>query len=413
MNLITGPTDVPAGSMAEPMARGRVRVLFLIDKLGEQGGAERFALGLAAHLPRDRIEPWVCVSRQATEGALETLRSAGVPCVVLGRRTRWESHRMLGLARLLRQQRFDVLHTHMFGSNLWGAVLGRLTRVPVVIAHEHTWSYEGNPARAWLDGNLIGRLVTRFVAVSSPDAQRMIEQEGVPAEKVVVLPTAHVPRAEGDGNIRDELGLDDATPLVATVAVLRPQKAIDVLLDAFALVLKRFPAGRLVIAGDSVMRSDGTRDPFRQTLEGRAHELGIEASVHFLGVRHDVDAILRAADLAALSSDFEGTPLFSFECMAHGAPLVATAVGGVPDVVEDGVTGVLVPPRDPRALAGAICDLLADPERRASMSAAAARRLGNFAIGSLATRFADLYEELVLSAPMSGATGRPDAQEAV
>jgi glycosyltransferase involved in cell wall biosynthesis len=380
------------------MARARVRVLFLINKLGEQGGAERFTLGLAAHLPRDRVEPWVCVTRDATEGALQTLRAADVPCIVLGRHTRWESHRMLGLVRLLRQEHFDVLHTHMFGSNLWGTVIGRLAKVPVLIAHEHTWSYEGNPARAWVDGNVIGRLATRFVAVSAPDAQRMVDHEGVPAKKVVVMPTAYVPRNTGNGNIRAELGLDDATPLVGTAAVLRPQKAIDVLLDAFALVLKRVPAAQLVIAGDSVMRKDGTRDPLRQTLEGRARDLGIKTSVHFLGVRDDVDAILRAVDVAALSSDFEGTPLFVFECMAHDAPLVATAVGGVPDVVEDGVSGVLVPRRDPRALADALTELLADPGRRASMSAAAAERLRNFTIDSLASRFADLYEDLVSTA---------------
>lgn len=386
-------------SIREPMARARVRVLFLIGKLGEQGGAERFTLGLAANVPRDRIEPWVCVTRSATEGALRTLSEADVPCTVLGRRTRWESHRMLGLAGLLRRERFDVLHAHMFGSNLWGTVLGRLAGVPVLVAHEHTWSYDGNPARVWADGNVIGRLATRFVAVSSADAQRMVEQEGVPAEKVVVMPTAYVPRDAADCNFRSELGIDDSVPLVATAAVLRPQKAIDVLLDAFVLVLERVPAAHLVIAGDSVMRPDGTRDRLRHTLEARARELGIDRSVHFLGVRNDIDAILTAADAAALSSDFEGSPLFVFECMAHDAPLVATAVGGVPDAIEDGVSGVLVPRRDPRALASALTELLADPARRASLSAAGRQRLGEFTIGAVANRFADLYEDLVAAGP--------------
>jgi glycosyltransferase involved in cell wall biosynthesis len=385
-------------SANRPVASDRLKVLFVIGKLGEQGGAERFTLGLAANLPRGRVEPWVCVTRAATQGALDTLRTAGVPCVVLGRRTRWESHRMLGLLRLLHQQQFDVLHAHMFGSNLWGTVSGRLARVPVVLAHEHTWAYQGNRTRAWIDGNIIGTLATRFVAVSSADAKQMIEYEGVPADKVVVMPTAYVPRPAADGNIRAELGLDEDAPLIATAAVLRPQKAIEVLLDAFALVLQRAPAAHLVIAGDSVMRPDGTRDPLRQTLEARARELGMQAAVHFLGIRNDVDAILRAADVAALSSDFEGTPLFAFECMAHNAPLVATAVGGVPDVVEDGISGILVPRRDPGALADALSGLLADPVRRASLSAAAAESLRNFSIASRASQFADLYEELFSSA---------------
>lgn len=385
----------PTGSIADPMPDRRVRVLYVINKLGEQGGAERFTLGLAAALPRDRIEPWVCVTRSATDGALRILREAAVPTVVLGRRTRWQSHRMLGLARLLHRHRFDVLHAHMFGSNLWGMTLGRLARVPVLIAHEHTWSYEGNPARAWADANVIGRLATRFVAVSSLDARRMVEQEGVPHEKVVAMPTAWVPRPESTGDIRAELGLDPGAPLIATAAVLRPQKAIDVLLDAFALVLESTPAAHLVIAGDSIMRPNGTRDPLRQTLEAHAAELGIAGSVHFLGVRGDVDSILAAADVAALSSDFEGTPLFLFECMAHDAPLVATAVGGVPDVIEDGSSGILVEPRSPRALASGLTELLADPDRRAALCTAARRRLDDFKIDVIAGRFADLYEELV------------------
>lgn len=406
MNPVLGHTP---GSIAEPMTRARVKVLFVINKLGEQGGAERFTLGLAANLPRDRVEPWVCVTRSATEGALRMLSEAGVPCIVLGRRTRWQSHRMLGLAGLLRREHFDVVHTHMFGSNLWGTIIGRVTGVPVLIAHEHTWSFEGNPARVWADGHIIGRLATRFVAVSSADAERMVKQEGVPAEKVVVMPTGYVPRRPGNGNIRAELGLADGVPLVATAAVLRPQKAIDVLLDAFALVLERIPDAHLVIAGDSMMRADGTRDPLRRTLEGRARELGVAESVHFLGVRDDVDAILGAADAAALSSDFEGSPLFVFECMAHGTPVVSTAVGGIPDVLEDAVSGVLVPRRDPRALAAGLAEVLADPDRRVALSAAARLRVGEFTIDSVAGRFADLYEELTPPRGASRATARSTA----
>lgn len=395
--------DVP-GKVADPMARQRVRVLLVIRRLAEGGGAERFTLGLAAALPRDRIEPWVCITRSATEGALRTLREADVPFVVLGRRTRWESHRMLGLVGLLRRERFDVLHSHMFGSNLWGTLIGRAAGVPVLIAHEHTWSYEGMPARVWIDANVIGRFATRFVAVSSADARRMVEHEGVPAEKVVVMPTAYVPHNSANGDIRSELGIGDDVPLIATAAVLRPQKAIDVLLDAFALVLKRVPSAHLVIAGDSPPAS---RTQLLQTLEARARDLGIGRSVHFLGARTDVDAILMAADAAALSSDYEGSPLFVFECMAHDVPLVATAVGGVPDVIENGVSGVLVPQRDPPALASALSALLNDPARRAALSAAGRRRLGEFTIASVANRFADLYEDLVAArAPAPAARSR-------
>ena len=364
-------------------------MLLVIGSLADQGGAERFTLGLAANLPRTRIEPWLCVTRGASEDALRTLRAADVPCLTLGRRGRWDSYRFAPLLRLLRQQRFDVLHAHMFGSNLWGTLIGRFARVPVVLAHEHTWSYSGNPLRAWLDGRVIGRLSSRFIAVSQADALRMVEYEHVPADRVLVMPTAYVPRTAAKVNIRAELGMRRTDPLVATAAVLRPQKAIEVLLDAFTLLRREVPRVHLVIAGDG---------PVRAELEQRMRGSGNQERVHFLGVRRDVESILRQADVAALSSDFEGMPLFAFECMASGTPLVSTSVGGLPELIEDGVSGVLVPPRNPKALAAGLSSLLADTARRERISAAASERLRGYEIDRVAADYAELYERLVSEA---------------
>ena len=170
------------------------------------------------------------------------------------------------------------------------------------------------------------------------------------------------------------------------MAVLRPQKALSVLLEAHAHVLKALPETHLFIAGD------GECGPSLVQLAGR---LGIEDRVHFLGRRRDVDALLRAADVAAISSDYEGTPLVAFECMANHTPLVATSVGGLLDIVRDGETGVLVPPRDPRALGEALAGLLADPARGKRLAGAAAARLHEFTIEAIAERFGTLYETLV------------------
>jgi glycosyltransferase involved in cell wall biosynthesis len=370
-------------------AESRLRVLYLINRVRDQGGAERFALGLARSVPRSRIEPWMCFTRGASEEAIRSLQAAGVPVVNIGRHGRWDSYRLMALLRLMRQKRFDVVHAHMFGSNLWGAVFGRLANVPVVIAHEHSWSYQGDPVRAWLDRHVIGRLVTRFIAVSGADAQRMVTYEHIPEGRVLVMPTAYVPSEATRGDIRAELGIDYRAPLIAIASVLRPPKTIEVLLEAHTLVLERVPAAHLVIAGDG---------PLRASLEERARELAIDHCVHFLGVRHDVDSILKEADVAALSSDREGMPLFVFECMANRIPLVATAVGGLREVIDDGLSGVLVPPRDPHALAEALAALLNDPDRRARLSTTARGRLERFTIDSVAARFADLYEDLVLEA---------------
>ncbi len=375
----------------------RFRILFLIDQLVDSGGAERAASALAMHLPRDRFEVWICSTRRANPAVVAALTKAGVRHRHIGRRSRWDVHRLAALVALVRRERFDILHAHMFGSNLWGTLIGRACRVPVVIAHEHTWSFEGEPLRKWLDGRVIGRLATRFIAVSALDAERMVSVEHVPAKKIVMIPNAYVPRLEPvASDLRSELGIDTTTPLIAVISVLRPQKALSVLLDAFSGVLDALPDAHLAIAGDGRCRNE---------LERQTRELGLAERVHFLGERRDVDSILRTADVAAMSSDFEGTPLVAYECVANRIPLVATAVGGLPDIIKDGRTGLLVPPRDPAALANALISLLTDPARRDRIAAAAAERWDEFTIEVAARRFATLYETLAAEAGLPiGAT---------
>jgi len=373
----------------------RLRLLLLVDRIQDRGGAETFVIGLAANLPRERFDVSVCGSRAVVPGPLvETLDAAGVRYLTLGRRSTWDLPRVRRLGTLLRSGRFDILHTHKFGSNVWGTLFARACGVPVVVAHEHTWSYQGQPLRKWIDGRVVGRLATRFVAVSEADAARMIVDEKVPPEKVVVMPTGYIPRPPtSETNLRSELGIAPDTPLVGTAVVFRPQKAVEVLLEAHARLLTSMPDAHLAIAGDG---------PSRAELERRARELPLDGRLHFLGQRNDVDSILRSLDVAVLSSDFEGRPLFVFECMANRTPLVATAVGGLPELIRDGETGLLVPPRDPEALARAVERLLVDRELGSSLAGAAAAGLSGFTIEAVAGRFAEFYETLADEAGIPG-----------
>jgi glycosyltransferase involved in cell wall biosynthesis len=360
----------------------------LVDEVSDRvGGAERFAVGVATALSRERFRVSLCATH-VIGGALERqLDAAGVHHFALGRRSRFDLLRFRALTRFLRREHVDVLHAHKFGSNVWGTLFGRLCRVPVVIAHEHTWSYEGKPLRKLVDGHFIGRLATRFVAVSNADRERMIAIEGVQPDKALVFPTAFVPRAaEETGDLRADLGLPPDGPVIGTVAKLRPQKALTVLIEAFRMVLEVAPEARLVIVGDG---------PSRGELEEGARAAGVGDRVSFTGEREDLGTVLAAFDVAAMSSDFEGLPLFVFECMAHEVPLVATRVGGLPDVVSDGETGVLVSPRDPEALADALKRLLDDQGERERLASAARARLGDYTTERAAERFGQLYEELL------------------
>jgi glycosyltransferase involved in cell wall biosynthesis len=381
------------------VARRRpLRVLYMIDRAGAFGGAERFVVGLAANMPRERIEPWVCSTRDGTEQGMRMLADAGVRHINLGRSSKWHVHRLERLVSLIRRERFDVVHAHKFGSNVWGTVLGRACRVPVLIAHEHNWSYSGDPLRVWVDREIIGRLATSFITVSRVSAERMVTLERVPAHKVSVMPTAYIPHSHSMAtDIRAELGLGPEVPLIGAVGGLRPEKAFDLLLDAHRRLEARWRHAHVVIAGDG---------PHRGELERRIEQLGLERRVHLLGRRTDIDAILRRVDVGVISSDWEGMPLFVFECMAAGVPLVATAVGGLPDMVTDEETGLLVPPRDARALASAIERVLADRQLGQSLAASAATRLEQFTIRTVAERFAGLYEQLI-SARRAAVSPRP------
>jgi glycosyltransferase involved in cell wall biosynthesis len=372
----------------------------LVDKVAAGGGAERFMAALATNLPRDRFDVTVATTRSfvlspeltaagmAPGGrVLEILREGDIPHVPFHRRHRFDFVQFYRLTRFLREQRIDVLHAHLFGSNLWGSIFGRLAGVPAVVAHEHTWSYEGEPLRKLLDGYVIGRLADAFVAVSDRDRERMIRLEHVPAKKIVVLPVPFIPRRDGTPrDLRAELSLPPDAPLVGTVAVLRPQKALHVLIDAFAMLSRRMPDARLLIGGIG---------PCRPDLERQASELGIAERVHFLGWCEDVGSLLHTVDVGAMSSDYEGSPLFALECAVHGTPLVSTDVGNVASLLGDGRGVIVVPPRDPAALADGIEALLRDPARRAAQAAAAAAVAPGHGLETVTREFADLYERLL------------------
>ena len=374
----------------------RLRVVHLVHLLGWAGGGERFAARLVAALDPERFDRHLCVTRwdpvgdagPGTDAELELLREAGVGFIGLPRSSKLDLGAWRPLVELLRRERVDVIHAHMFGANVTGVVLGRLARVPVVVAHEQTWSYEGRPLRRLIDRELIARFSDAFIAVSSEDRRRMIEVEGISPDDIVLVPNT-VPESEPPSgrDVRGELGIPDGAPVVGLVAMLRPQKAVEVLVDATAILHDRFPEIRVLLVGESQSN--------RPVIERRIAERGVGDNIMILGQREDVSDLVAAFDVATLSSDFEGTPLALLEYMDAARPIVATRVGGVPDLVDDGVEALLVPPRDPAALAEGIAKMLEDTERaREFGERARERRRREFTIEATADRVGDLYERL-------------------
>jgi glycosyltransferase involved in cell wall biosynthesis len=376
----------------------RLRVVTLIDGLGSLGGAERLALLIATRLDPERFDSTLCVSRwpppagsdldPSSSQALEQLSAASVRLLPLGRSGKLDVWVWGYLERFLRRERVQVLHAHKFGSNVWGTLTGRMARVPVVLAHEHTWSYVGQPLRRLLDRELVARGADRFIAVSREDQRRMIEIERIDPARTLFLPNGVPASPPASGHdVRAELSIAREAPVIGTVGVMRPQKAHHVLLRATAQLVGRWPGIKVLFVGDG---------PERQPLERLTRELGVQDSVRFLGHRTDVPDVLRALDVAVCCSDFEGSPLAVMEYMDAALPVVATAVGGVPDLIEHGVQGLLARPGEPAAVADAVAELLADPARARAMGVRGReRRRSEFDIDVLVRRLEDLYRQLL------------------
>ena len=239
-----------------------------------------------------------------------------------------------------------------------------------------------------MDREVIGRGVDAFFAVSEADRRRMIELEGVDARRIQVLWNA-IPAAQPTGqDVRAELGIPDSAPVVATVCQLRPEKGLELLVGAAQRLRPEFPELRVLIAGDGAEKA-------------RLHEMiraaQLEGTVLLLGTRTDVPEVLEAVDIAVCCSTFEGTPLSVMEYMRAGKPVVASDVGGLPELIEDGLHGLLFEVGNVHALAGALAELLRRPDRRAEMGDAGRRRQRqDFDLATAVRKVEDVYESLFL-----------------
>ncbi len=380
--------------MSSTAEDSRIRALTLGRDVGPYfGGAERLAFEFVKRLDPERFKRYLCVTharppehRAANDREFSELESSGVQVLRLERESLASNVAWVKLYKLLSTESIDVLHAHMPRAGIPGTIIGRMARVPVIVNHEHTWSFEGQPVRRFLDRNVIARGGDVLLAVSEWDRRHIIEVERIAPECVRFLPNGIAPMPAGGRELRDELGGTSEIGLIGALGRLEPQKRHDDLIRAVALLKREGIRVRCLIAGHGP-----DEDALRRLIE----ELGLGEDVRLLGHRDDIAGVIRALDVAVLSSVFEGSPLAVMEYMACAAPIVATAVGGVPDLIEDGVHGLLVPPRDPQALAGAIRRLLKDRALALRLGQAASeRQRAEFDLDGVVRRLEALYLEL-------------------
>ncbi len=340
-------------------------------------------LRLLRGLDRDSFEPTVACLYGGDGAVAREIRALGIEVFDARMSHKADLLALLRLCRRMRRQRPAILHAYLFHANLLGRILGRLAGVPAVVCSERTMQTESE-GRYRLNRWTVG-LVDRVVAVSANVGDFCTHHIGLPADKVVVIPSGVDLPPEPPASrrqVRAELGIPPEAPLLGVVSRLDPLKGIHFLLQALARIADAW----LVVVGDG---------PQRDSLVALAAELDLIDRVHWAGQRRDVPRLLSAFDLYVQPSLHEGLPNAVLEAMAAGLPVVATAVGGTPELVVDGVTGLLVPPADPNALAWALASLLRDPDRRQCMGGAGRERVAeHFSVEQMVEKTERLYRDL-------------------
>lgn len=365
------------------------RVLHLIDGLNV-GGAEMLLRELSVGLVRRGFQVNIGYS---TPGPLvQELSTLGLPLSRLPRLMRIDPILFGGMVQLIRKISPQVVHTHLFKSDFHGRLAARVAGVPVVVSTLHSMD---RWAKARPLGRMYGwtaRFADRLIAVSEDVQNFHVTYTGVPKDKFVTIENGvdlqrFVGQETAGHAVRREFGLDASSLVFGIVGRLTPPKGHDTFIKAAALIRQKTPQARFLVIGDG---------PLREGLEAQARELGLGSAIIFTGLRKDIPAMLAALDVLVFSSLWEGLPVALLEGMAAARPVVATTVGGIPDVVLPDKTALLVPPSDADALALACLKAASDTEMRLSMGRLGLERVrAQYSMDKMIDRTSDLYAKLL------------------
>lgn len=354
---------------------------------GGPGGAETVLLQLASKLDPSRFRSLVLLT--SDDWLRQQLVNQRIQTTLVDSKAWYDFRLPRAMTKLIRQGKVDLIHSHLPDQNFYSCLAARLTARKVIV------TYHGTPG-LFTNARVRGaiklwtvRHAATAVVVVSDYLRRLLVEAGFPAEKIVRIYNGvdlnQFARGAG-GRLRGELGFPDNARLIGMVANLRPSKGYEYFVQAARQVADSIPEARFVVVGE---REEG----IARQLEYLLRQWGLEDRFVFLGFRADVPEILADLDVFVLSSVSEGLSIATIEAMAAGKPVVVTRSGGPPEVVEDGRTGLLVPPADPQALASRICELLRNPGLAATLSRnARAEAESRFSLARMIREYESLYE---------------------
>jgi glycosyltransferase involved in cell wall biosynthesis len=365
-------------------------VLFLLPRL-PVGGAERQIAALVTALDRDRFRPLVAC-QHALGPVAEEIERSGVPVLLLSGASRFDLRFLFRTVSLIRDERVRIVLTHGFSTGVVGRLAAWIGGAPVRILAEHsTGERDMSPVRHRVN-RVLNPFATAWIAVARGQVEYLIRTKRIPPERIRVIPNGIDPAAYRPAGARErvraELGIPAEAPVAGILAVLRPEKDHESFLMAARLVLDELPEARFLLVGDGPLAAD---------LEREVAVLDMAARVKLTGRRTDVPEILTAFDVSVLcSTDVETFPLAFLESMATGLPLIGTRVGGLPEMIDEERNGILVPTRDPTALADAMLRLLRDRDLAARLGSESRRRLEEeFTLPRMVRAYENLFRELL------------------
>lgn len=376
--------------------RAPVTVVYLTDKLA-YGGTPLQIVELALHLDRARFRPYLIALSQIEAAIRERLEQSNIQMECL-EQANWVRVNALPAAwklyRSLRRLAPEIVHAFLATGNVLGAVLGTLARVPVIVSsHRDLGGFDGKwitRMNFWTDRHLATSVTANSLAVREALAQR----SNAPAETIRLLYNGidlkKIETANRGLAKRQELGLPPNALAIGVIANIRVAKGHQYLLEAFNRIAPHVPQACLLICGFA-----GDHD-LMKTLQRLAAAGGAAGRVRFMNSRNDIPEMLHALDVVVSPSLSEGFSNAILEAMAAGKPVIATRVGGSPEQIIDGVTGLLVPPQDAGAIAQALLTLLRSPGLRREMGTAAQRHVQeNFSVAIMTRNHTRLYDDLL------------------
>lgn len=333
---------------------GKLNILWLVDHLGYGGamhGAATYYLNTIPLLNTSDFNTILCVLRER-DSLTKQFEDKGISISHLGR-NKLDPTTLIDILKIIRKEKINIIHAHGYGSANFGRLIKLFNKIPVIVhAHDDDRNY---PFHQKFADYLLRNLTDQAIAISEAVKVSCVNKRNISEEKLIVLHNGipledfAVPDESRIQKERNRLGIKRESNVIGTVARLREEKGVKYLIQSAVKILDAFPDAVFLIVGDG---------PLRKELVNLAKKLGLEYKVVFAGFCEDIPSILSIIDIVAVPSISEGLGIAVLEAMAMGKPIVATSVGGIIEILKDGETGLLIPPKNPSILADKIIYLI-------------------------------------------------------